>query len=80
MNLGSPINSNDDDFAIALQSEKGLGYVISNRGKAKDAYRQLVFSYYDTNKKSLHDIEEYKFLEVMNTNLAAKYSNTIFED
>ncbi|MFD2098438.1 hypothetical protein [Flagellimonas iocasae] len=33
VNLGNHINSDSDDYAIQLSPEKGLGFVVSNRGQ-----------------------------------------------
>lgn len=37
-NLGYPVNTNFDDFALALNADKSKGYLTSNRGKSDDIY------------------------------------------
>lgn len=79
-NLGSPINSGEDDFSIFLMTEKGMGYVMSNRGKTKEAVRQLAFSYSDTEKNTVLEQKEYNLLETLNNDLRIDYTTSVFED
>ncbi len=79
INLGSPINSQEDDFSIALTGE-GMGYVMSNRGKNSNTVDQVVFSYTSSKKDNLPDAKEYNLLEVLNSDSKTDYSSTIFED
>lgn len=44
VNLGGHINSNSDDYSIALNIEKGTGYVVSNRGR-NSTIEQYAVSY-----------------------------------
>ena len=44
INLGGHINSNKDDYSIALNLDKGTGYVVSNRGE-NSTISQYVVSY-----------------------------------
>lgn len=37
-NLGYPVNTNFDDFALSLNADKSKGYLTSNRGKNDDIY------------------------------------------
>ena len=41
VNLGSKINSAEDDFSIYLMKENGVGYVMSNRGKENDSIQRV---------------------------------------
>ncbi|MGB5822191.1 MAG: cell envelope biogenesis protein OmpA [Saonia sp.] len=80
INLGSPINSIEDDFSILLGTQKGTGYVMSNRGKGKDAVGQVAFSYAEMGKKPIVETEEYRLVEILNSDLKTDYSTTIYED
>ncbi|MEK6152311.1 cell envelope biogenesis protein OmpA [Flavobacteriaceae bacterium 3-367] len=79
-NLGSPINSDQDDFSIVLMTERGTGYVMSNRNRDKDVVQQLAFSYSETRKSTPMEQKEYNLLETLNNDLKIDYSTTIFED
>ncbi len=79
VNLGSSINSKDDDFSIYLMTEKGLGYVISNRGENKETIRSVAFSY-DHKKNKLINEKEYNILAALNNNLKVDYTTSVFED
>ena len=80
-NLGSPINSSKDDFSVYLLAEKGIGYVLSNRGKNKDAIQQVAFSYENKNeKKVLEDHRESNLANALNNKLKIDYTTSVFED
>lgn len=80
INIGSPFNSTEDEFALNLETDKGMAFVMSNRGTSKnDDIRQLVFSYFDTEKNSLAQ-NRYGFREILSTEPSASYANTMFED
>ncbi|MBC2840413.1 PD40 domain-containing protein [Robiginitalea sp. SC105] len=79
INIGSPFNSGEDEFALNLQTDEGMAYVMSNRGAARDDIHQLVFSYYDTEQRSLAD-NRYTFKEILANEPSQSYVNTMFED
>ncbi len=80
VNLGSPINSTGDDFSIEFVNQKGMGYVISNRGKNKKTIQQVAFTY-DTNEKELaSNKRNYNILEILNDNSKVNYSSSVYED
>lgn len=80
-NLGSPINSSRDDFSMYLLAEKGIGYVLSNRGKNKDAIQQVAFSYENKKKKkALEDRRESNLANALNNQLKIDYTTSVFED
>ena len=81
-NLGSPINSSKDDFSMYLLAEKGIGYVLSNRGKNKDAIQQVAFSYENKNKKKAleEDRREDNLANALNNKLQIDYTTSVFED
>jgi hypothetical protein len=77
MNLGSAINSAEDDFSISLESPNGYGYVVSNRGLDKNSIAHVAFSF--GNKKDGTQDKDYKLLEAMHNN-PTYYSSSIFEE
>ncbi len=79
-NLGSPINSKEDDFSIALMTDRGMGYVMSNRGKGKEDIRQLVFSYNGSEEHALLKEADKEYLNLVNNALSTGYTNTLFQD
>lgn len=79
-NLGSPINSKKDDFSMYLMAERGIGYVLSNRGKNKDKLQQVAFSYSNDQRKSFEDEKETNLLNALNNKLKIDYTTTVFED
>ncbi len=80
VNLGSPINSMDDDFSIRFMNKNGMGYVISNRGKDKGTIQQVAFSYDDKMENSLEANREYNVVEALTNDLRINYSTSVFED
>lgn len=78
-NLGSPINSSQDDFSMYVLSEKGVGYVLSNRGNNKNIIQEVAFSY-ATDKKPEEDERETNFRKSLNNNLKIDYTTSVFED
>ena len=79
MNLGSNINSGEDDFAIIFTKENGKGYVMSNRGTSKSTVERVAFSY--SEKENISDEKsEYDLLEAFNPESKIRYTTSIFED
>ncbi len=79
VNLGNPINSGEDDFAISFTTENGKGYVMSNRGNNKNSVQRVAFSY--TEKKNISEEKsEYNLLEAFNPDSKIRYTTSIFED
>jgi len=79
MNLGSDINSGEDDFAIIFTKEDGKGYVMSNRGKSKNTIERVAFSYPEK-KNTAEEKSEYNSLEAFNPESKVRYTTSIFED
>lgn len=78
MNLGSPINSRDDDFSIQLFKKNGMDYVVSNRKKEGRAMQKIAFSV--TDQKNGTKEKDYRLLEALNTGIQVDYSSSVFED
>ena len=79
-NLGSPINSSKDDFSMYVMAEKGIGYVLSNRGKNSDGLQQVAFSYSNDQKTALKDRSEYDLSEALDNNLKIDFTTSVFEE
>lgn len=77
-NLGSPINSPKDDFSMYLMAEKGIGYVLSNRGSDKNVVQQVAFSY--SNKNSFENPVDSNLAVALNNKVRIDYTTTMFED
>ncbi len=80
VNLGSTINSIEDDFSIFLMNGKRRGYVMSNRGKEKDAIHKIAFSYAAKKKNKSEEKQDYNILEAFNAGLKMDYTSSTFED
>ena len=79
VNLGNSINSPSDDYALSLEPEKGMGYVMSNRGK-KNSVSQVAINYSKPVDASLVAKNEDAFLKALQANKGTDYSTTIFEE
>jgi len=75
INLGNDINSAGDEFAVALTSNNGTGYVMSNRGKNKTDVQKVAFSYNDDGSGQ----DDYDIMEAIN-NSQIDYTSSLFED
>ncbi len=75
INLGNDINSAGDEFAVALTSKNGTGYVMSNRGKNKTDVQKVAFSYNDNGSGQ----DDYDIMEAIN-NSQIDYTSSLFED
>lgn len=80
VHLGSPINSSEDDYAIFLMADQGMGYVMSNRGNNQEVGKPIAFAYTSPKTERLREEKEYIALEALNVASEAKYTSTIFED
>ena len=80
VNLGGHINSNKDDYSIALNLEKGTGYVVSNRGQ-NSTISQYAVSYGKQNRSNTAVANrEDRLKTILSDDSAAEYTNTAFED
>lgn len=79
VNLGSDINSKEDDFSIVLPTRDRQGYVVSNRGNDKDHIQRIAFTY-DLKKYRAHLKSEHDILEALYSENNIDYSSTLFED
>jgi hypothetical protein len=81
VNLGSPINSNQDDFSIDIIKDKETGYVLLQRTKNQGNAQRVAYAYTHPNlnfKKVLR--KDYPILEVLNNEANINYSTSVFED
>lgn len=79
VNLGSPINSDKDDFAISLTGN-GMGYVMSNRGNATDTAQQVAFSFSNPKKDKQEENGGYNFAEVFSNDVKVNFASSVYED
>lgn len=79
-NLGDPINSSEDDFSMYLMAERGIGYVLSNRGENKNELQQVAFSYTNKEQKTFDEEKESNLMNAMNNKLKIDYTTSVFED
>jgi hypothetical protein len=80
VNLGSPINSKEDDFSIFLMVHKGTGYVMTNRSNNGNQVQRVAFSYSSKRKNNSKENREYQLLEAFNSDLKIDYTSSVFED
>jgi len=79
-NLGSPINSSKDDFSMYLMAERGIGYVLSNRGKNKNELQQVAFSFATKDSKPYEKKDKEALLNELNNKLKIDYTTRVFEN
>tara|TARA_R110002012_G_scaffold318227_1_gene536141 strand:- start:81928 stop:83181 length:1254 start_codon:yes stop_codon:yes gene_type:complete len=80
VNLGSPINSMEDDFSIQLITDKDTGYVVLQRGENYGNTQRVAYAYDDPSLRAKQKRKEYHILEALNTESKINYSSSIFED
>ena len=78
VNMGSPINSKEDDFSIFLLNEKQLGSVMSNRGTDRESIQQVAFSY--TANKNTEEDRKYNIFDAFHQGSKVDYSTTFIEE
>ncbi|NAY90763.1 hypothetical protein GTQ34_02430 [Muricauda sp. JGD-17] len=80
VNLGSHINSSRDDYAIQLDVEEGVSYVVSNRGQ-NHTIEQVAIAY---RRQPMDDTmvasRDENFQTTLNSEAAYEYTSTSFED
>ncbi len=79
VNMGSEINSKEDDFSILLQGGEGVAYVMSNRGKDKGSVQPIAFNFENTHRNLATNERDYNVMEALNK-AQIDYSSTMFED
>ena len=79
VNLGSPINSDKDDFAISLTGN-GSGYVMSKRGNAEETTQQVAFSFAHPKKNQQEENGGYNFAEVFSNDIKVNFASSVYDD
>lgn len=79
VNLGSDINSKDDDFSIIIQKGDRMGYVMSNRGNDKNSVQHVAFYFNNENSRPVRK-KEYDLFDILNNTDKIDYSTTVFEN
>jgi hypothetical protein len=77
INMGGSVNSSEDDFALQLAPQKGMAYVVSNRGGKSKSAHKIAYTY--VGKEDIPE-GDFRLLEAMNSSGQEKYSSSIFED
>jgi len=78
-NLGSPINSSKDEYSMYVMADRGIGYVLSNRGRNKNKIQEVAFSYAkDARPKT--DERDSNLRAALNNTLKIDYTTSVFED
>ncbi|MEM9078477.1 MAG: cell envelope biogenesis protein OmpA [Bacteroidota bacterium] len=80
VNLGAHINSNKDDYSIALNLNKGTGYVVSNRGQNRTIAQYAVsYGKRKTENTAVANRED-RLKSILNNETTVEYTNTSFEE
>jgi hypothetical protein len=79
INLGDKINSDKDDFSISF-TEKGMGYVLSNRGSDRQSVQRVAFTYAKEQNRVSEEKKGYTILEAFNTDTKVDYTTSVFEN
>ncbi|MCJ7466677.1 MAG: cell envelope biogenesis protein OmpA [Maribacter sp.] len=79
INLGGTINSDKDDFSISF-TEKGMGYVLSNRGSDKQSVQRVAFTFSKGQNMASEEKKGYNILEAFNTDGKVDYTTSVFEN
>lgn len=80
VNLGSPINSKSDEYSIVLVPEKGMGYVMSNRGKNNSLMKVAISYSKKHDGAQLVEKSEEGLMKVLNDDTTTDLSSTVFEN
>ncbi|RYC52846.1 hypothetical protein DN53_01090 [Flagellimonas olearia] len=79
VNLGDHINSDRDDYAIQLSPEKGLGFVVSNRGQ-NHTISQYTVAYGHAKKEDNRYVADRDTNIQTAMNTTQEYTSTSYED
>ncbi|MGB5647268.1 MAG: cell envelope biogenesis protein OmpA, partial [Muriicola sp.] len=80
LNVGTPFNSQHDDYALSLKTEQGLAMVMSNRGDKASEAQQLVFSVSEVQKNNQTTDKKINFLELLPMDPNSTYTNIYYQD
>jgi Tol biopolymer transport system component len=80
VNLGTDINSREDDFSISITGKDGMGYVMSNRGESKNQPQRVAFTYSKEKRDRVLEKRQFNILESIDDNTQINYTNTVFEE
>ncbi|MEM9363690.1 MAG: cell envelope biogenesis protein OmpA [Bacteroidota bacterium] len=80
VNLGGHINSNKDDYSIALNMDKGTGFVVSNRGQNRTIAQYAVVYGKQKSENSAVANREDRLKSILSNESTVEYTNTSFEE
>lgn len=78
VNMGSTINSKQDEYTLQLDAKNGTAYVVSNRKGKTNTDAMIGYTFVSGKKKS--NESDFRLLEALNTAGQENYSSSLFED
>ncbi len=78
INMGNSINSKEDEFTLQLAPQKGMAYVVSNRGSKTKSAHKIAYTF--VGEKGSSSETDFRLLEALNTSGQEQYSSSLFED
>ena len=63
-----------------LMADRGIGYVLSNRGENNGELQQVAFSYASKQRNSFEEEKESNLQNALNNKLKIDYTTSVFED
>lgn len=78
VNMGSTINSKQDEYTLQLDAKNGMAYVVSNRKGKTNPDAMVGYTFVGGKKKS--NEPDFRLLEALNTVGQENYSSSLFED
>ncbi|TAI49014.1 TolB family protein [Flagellimonas allohymeniacidonis] len=80
VNLGSHINSSRDEYAIQLSPTKGLGYVVSNRGRNHTISQHIIAYGRASEKNQVVAKNDADLQDVLSDPSQTEYTSTVYVD
>lgn len=77
-NMGSTINSREDEFTLQLEPHNGTAYVVSNRDSKTKSNRRIAYTFIGEKRNPRET--DFQLLEALNSTGQAKYSSSVFEE
>jgi hypothetical protein len=78
INMGSSINSNQNEFTLQIEPQNGMAYVVSNRTSGKNSVRKIAYTYLGEKRNATET--DFRLLEALHTSGQENYSSSVFED
>lgn len=78
INMGSSINSSQDEFTLQIEPQNGMAYVVSNRSSKTNTAGKIAYTYISEKRNATET--DFRLLEALNTTGQVNYSSSVFED